>query len=100
MTYEELEAADIETLGYEDLLKLAIRYRSKIANQRKAKKCAVRKLRMKTRALWIASGYISNSGILPKTQHEVYELLKIAAKSELAKEIEELKNSEKTPENN
>lgn len=58
-----------------------------VKNQRHKTNALKRKLQLKTRALWIASGWLSNSGVIKnKTQEQIYEAIKFMAAQELATE--------------
>ena len=85
--------ADLENMSCEEIKATAAQLIKTVKNLSKHKRRAVRKLRVKSRALWISAGYIADSKIMPKTQQEVYELLKMVAKSELIKEYTESINN-------
>lgn len=93
---------ELETLSHEELLETAKQLSKACRHLSKTNRRLQRKLRLKTRTLWISTGYIADSKIMPKTQEEIYTLLKMVAQQELDKEDAENlnKNSEDISENN
>lgn len=83
-SWEELKEMTTEKIG-EVFAKALSTIKKQSGNNRKL----VKEMWIKSRALWIAAKFIADNKIMPQTQEQIYELLKMSAKSDYKKEIEE-----------